>query len=359
MVFVLLKAFANGGSSLTGIEAVSNAVGAFRKPEGRNARQVLVAEGLHPGLPGRRDLLAGAPDARHPVRQRGAHGHLPGSRPGVRALDGRPGHVLPDPGGDRADPVHRREHELQRVPVPGQLRGRGRVPAALADQARAPAGVLQRHHRADRGVDRAAAGRRVERERAGAVLRDRGVHRVLHRRVRHVPLPPADQGTRLAAQAGDQLLGRGDHADRGGDLRGDQVHRGRLAGRARVPDPGLRADPAEPGVPDGGAGAGPDRPAAAAAGRPAHLRPPDRVPVRGRLRPGHGGRAAVRPQPAADNADRGALRHRQRAGGHPAAGLAERAAPGSRWTSSTARTGGWPGPRPNWSAPRRKSRAWG
>jgi amino acid transporter len=46
MVFVLLKAFANGGSSLTGIEAVSNAVGAFRKPEGRNARQVLVAEGL-------------------------------------------------------------------------------------------------------------------------------------------------------------------------------------------------------------------------------------------------------------------------------------------------------------------------
>ena len=45
MVFVMLKAFANGGSSLTGIEAVSNAVGAFRKPEGRNARQVLVTEG--------------------------------------------------------------------------------------------------------------------------------------------------------------------------------------------------------------------------------------------------------------------------------------------------------------------------
>jgi amino acid transporter len=46
MIFVMLKAFANGGSSLTGIEAVSNAVGAFRKPEGRNARQVLVTEGL-------------------------------------------------------------------------------------------------------------------------------------------------------------------------------------------------------------------------------------------------------------------------------------------------------------------------
>jgi amino acid transporter len=46
MVFVLLRAFANGGSSLTGIEAVSNAVSAFRPPEGVNARRVLVTEGL-------------------------------------------------------------------------------------------------------------------------------------------------------------------------------------------------------------------------------------------------------------------------------------------------------------------------
>ncbi len=45
MIFVLMKSFANGGSSLTGIEAVSNAVGAFRRPEGRNARRVLVIEG--------------------------------------------------------------------------------------------------------------------------------------------------------------------------------------------------------------------------------------------------------------------------------------------------------------------------
>ena len=46
MVFVLLRAFANGGSSLTGIEAVSNAVSAFKPPEGFNARKVLVTEGL-------------------------------------------------------------------------------------------------------------------------------------------------------------------------------------------------------------------------------------------------------------------------------------------------------------------------
>ena len=45
LIFVLLRAFANGGSSLTGIEAVSNAVSAFKPPEGYNARRVLVIEG--------------------------------------------------------------------------------------------------------------------------------------------------------------------------------------------------------------------------------------------------------------------------------------------------------------------------
>ncbi|HSZ39964.1 MAG TPA: amino acid permease [Trebonia sp.] len=45
MIFTLLRAFANGGASLTGIEAVSDAVGAFHPPEGRNARKVLVTEG--------------------------------------------------------------------------------------------------------------------------------------------------------------------------------------------------------------------------------------------------------------------------------------------------------------------------
>ncbi len=45
LIFVMLRAFANGGSSLTGIEAVSNAVSAFKPPEGINARRVLVYEG--------------------------------------------------------------------------------------------------------------------------------------------------------------------------------------------------------------------------------------------------------------------------------------------------------------------------
>ncbi|AEW95863.1 MULTISPECIES: APC family permease [Streptomycetaceae] len=42
-VFIVLRAFANGGSSLTGLEAISNSVSAFREPQGVNARRTLVA----------------------------------------------------------------------------------------------------------------------------------------------------------------------------------------------------------------------------------------------------------------------------------------------------------------------------
>ncbi len=41
-VYILLKSFANGGSSLTGLEAISNSVSAFRAPQGANARRTLV-----------------------------------------------------------------------------------------------------------------------------------------------------------------------------------------------------------------------------------------------------------------------------------------------------------------------------
>jgi amino acid transporter len=45
-LYIMAKAFANGGSSLTGIEAVSNAVSALRPPEGRHARQILTSQGM-------------------------------------------------------------------------------------------------------------------------------------------------------------------------------------------------------------------------------------------------------------------------------------------------------------------------
>jgi amino acid transporter len=53
-ILVILRAFANGGSSLTGVEAISNTVNLFRKPEGTNARRVLTIMATILGL-----LLAG------------------------------------------------------------------------------------------------------------------------------------------------------------------------------------------------------------------------------------------------------------------------------------------------------------
>jgi amino acid transporter len=91
MILTLLRAFANGGASLTGIEAVSDAVGAFRPPEGRNARRVLVAEGLILGT-----LVAGISWLAHVTyatpRTAGAPTVL--AQEAAAAFGGGPGRVL-------------------------------------------------------------------------------------------------------------------------------------------------------------------------------------------------------------------------------------------------------------------------
>jgi amino acid transporter len=49
-IFLLLGAFSNGCSALTGVEAISNGVQAFKKPESRNASQTLLAMALLLGV---------------------------------------------------------------------------------------------------------------------------------------------------------------------------------------------------------------------------------------------------------------------------------------------------------------------
>src|SRR6201996_6131220 len=53
-ILIVLRAFANGGTSLTGVEAISNTVNVFREPRGPNARRVLTMMALILGF-----LLAG------------------------------------------------------------------------------------------------------------------------------------------------------------------------------------------------------------------------------------------------------------------------------------------------------------
>jgi amino acid transporter len=49
-VFLLLHAFASGGAAMTGVEAISNGVPAFKKPEWRNARSTLMVMGACLGV---------------------------------------------------------------------------------------------------------------------------------------------------------------------------------------------------------------------------------------------------------------------------------------------------------------------
>jgi amino acid transporter len=49
-LFVILKAFASGGAAVTGVEAISNGVPAFRPPEWKNARSTLMVMGFLLGV---------------------------------------------------------------------------------------------------------------------------------------------------------------------------------------------------------------------------------------------------------------------------------------------------------------------
>ena len=64
-LFVVLRAFASGGSALTGTEAISNGVSVFRQPEARNARITLV---IMSARSSGRSSSACAPGRRRPPR---------------------------------------------------------------------------------------------------------------------------------------------------------------------------------------------------------------------------------------------------------------------------------------------------
>ena len=62
LVFLLLRAFSSGCAALTGVEAISNGVPAFRKPKSKNAATTLLLMGMHRGHDAARHHRAGQPD---------------------------------------------------------------------------------------------------------------------------------------------------------------------------------------------------------------------------------------------------------------------------------------------------------
>ena len=121
---MLLQAFASGGSALTGTEAISNGVSIFRKPESRNARITMVLMGTILGI-----LVLGVSvlaSITHPVP------YVSGT-PTVISQVAKYVYGTSGLGGvfyamlqlaTMLDPHSGGQHELHRLPVPRQLRGR-------------------------------------------------------------------------------------------------------------------------------------------------------------------------------------------------------------------------------------------
>ena len=160
LLFLLARAFSSGCAALTGVEAISNGVPAFRKPKSQNAATTLLLlgddrdhddgqrhrAGQADGAAVRRPPPPRPADAatasrcpsgydQNPVIAQIAQGGL------QRLLAG----LLLRGHGDRDHPGARRQHGVQRLPGARLDPGQGRLRSAGARLPRRPAGLQQRH----------------------------------------------------------------------------------------------------------------------------------------------------------------------------------------------------------------------
>ena len=356
IIFTLLKAFANGGASLTGIEAVSNAVSAFKPPEGINARRVLVMEGLILGT-----LVAGISWLAHLT-------HAAPYKLGFPTVISQEANIVFGSAGHFMFWVVQAATAL--ILYTGgntSFNGFPFLTSFVAEDSFLPRWLMKRGQRLVFsngiivltvlsvtliGVVGANVNALVPFYAIGVftAFTMAGFGMAKYYRTHQV--------TRLAAQAGHLLLVRGAHLDRGGDLRGGEVHLGRLADPDHLPGRGVRADQAEPGVPHRGPG-------------PAEPRRAPRVRRRSRGSrttpagwsssswttstwppwPHCGTRRACGPRRCVPCTS-SSTPSRRSGCGPPGCQIAA-----CRWSSSTAPTGGSPGRPPSWSAVRRKRQA--
>ncbi len=212
-LFLLLRAFSNGCTAMTGVEAVSNGVPAFQPPESRNAAAtMLMMAALSVTMFVGITLLAHAyhiiPNDQETVVSQLARGVF-GER-GVLVLRG--------PGRDHADPGAGREHGLRRFSSARVDPGARSPSAASVHEPGRPAGFFERYRRPERAGGDAAGRVRRRHTRAHPALHDRRLP-VLHDLAgRHGRAVAAARRTRLARACGDECgrsAGHGHRADRG------------------------------------------------------------------------------------------------------------------------------------------------
>ncbi len=155
VILLVLRAFSSGCSALTGVEAVSNGVPAFRKPKVRNAQTTLVLMGgiaiaavlrVSPILA----LVSGVHYAENPchldrLRLREPAAAEPHGAGRGRDLRDGLDPVLHHPGGHRMRAPARRQHCVQRLPAAGVGAGSRRICAQSSEHTRRSSGLLERH----------------------------------------------------------------------------------------------------------------------------------------------------------------------------------------------------------------------
>ena len=173
-LFVLLTAFSNGCTAMTGVEAVSNGVPAFRPPESRNAAQTLVAMAvmaitMFMGITLLAHAYAIVPNDTETVVSQIARA----------TFGGRGWPYYARAGGDDGDPGAGGEHGVRRLPAAGVDRRARPIPAAPVHESGRSAGVLERHPHSERARVGPAGRVRRRHARADPALHDRRV-RVVH-----------------------------------------------------------------------------------------------------------------------------------------------------------------------------------
>ena len=224
-MFLLARAFSSGCAALTGVEAISNGVPAFRKPKSRNAATHPAAARPDRDLDDDERHRARQPDGdplRRPARARpaadgvrrraarrlrAAPGDRPDRRGGLRPL---PAGLLLRAHRHRDHPRAGRQHGLQRLPGARLDPRPGRPGAPLARLARRPS-RLQQRHRLPRGhVDPADLDLRRRDDQADPALHRRRLRLLQPQPARHDPPldpPPAHRARPGGAPSDDAVAG--------------------------------------------------------------------------------------------------------------------------------------------------------
>ena len=178
-LFLGMHALASGSAAMTGVEAISNGVPAFRPPEWLNARKTLMWMGatlgtMFLGISFFTHKLQVVPDPSEKSTILADLGHAMFGRGAVWQR-----RVLRAAGRHHPDPGSCSEHRFRRLPQARELPRRRQLSAASVHEPRPSFGLFERDHRAGSRIGLHGRGLRSGRDQTHTFLCDRCLHLVL------------------------------------------------------------------------------------------------------------------------------------------------------------------------------------